>query len=340
MSVGKQEEELLFILLIFSKFWNICKKFVNRLKHLLRIKETSEIDKYEIGSFINEHNIRKNKRVSKRIVNKLKHLLRINETIEIDKYKIGSLVYKCNICGNKCVSILEKLHREVPSCESCGSNVRFRSLIHLLSMELFGKSLNLKDFPIRKDISGIGFSDWEGFAVKLTNKLNFKNTYLHKKPKLDITQVDQKLWGTFDFIIASELFEHVIAPVSIAIKNTFNLLKEGGILILTVPYRKEGMETIEHFKDLHDYKLLTVNGKKILKNKNKEGLIQIYDNLIFHGGDGQTMEMRMFCENSILKELKDAGFSDIRIYKENYFHFGIYWQVDYHLPIIARKISC
>jgi hypothetical protein len=38
----------------------------------------------------------------------------------------------------------------------CKSTVRARSIVHLLSIALFGHSLILRDFPVRKDIKGIG----------------------------------------------------------------------------------------------------------------------------------------------------------------------------------------
>jgi hypothetical protein len=45
--------------------------------------------------------------------------------------------------------------------------------------------------------------------------------------------------------------------------------------------------------------------------------------LIWHGGPGNVLEMREFSEQDILKELTDAGFTDIRIHDEDYAQFGI-----------------
>ena len=52
--------------------------------------------------------------------------------------------FTCNICG--AYNQVENFATEPASC-GCGSNVRLRALIHLLSMELFGQSLPLVEFP-------------------------------------------------------------------------------------------------------------------------------------------------------------------------------------------------
>ena len=48
--------------------------------------------------------------------------------------------------------------------------------------------------------------------------------FLHKEPRLDITSVDASLHGQFDFIISTEVFEHVAAPVSRAFENARDML--------------------------------------------------------------------------------------------------------------------
>src|SRR3712207_6181027 len=99
----------------------------------------------------------------------------------------GYLSFRCNVCGGACVAKVEEINREVPSCNSCGSTPRWRSVIHVLSMELFGESLALPDFPMSSSITGIGMSDWHGYAMSLAHKFDYRNTFYHKGPKLDIT---------------------------------------------------------------------------------------------------------------------------------------------------------
>ncbi len=249
--------------------------------------------------------------------------------------KFGYLSYRCNICGNVCKSKISELKREEVSCFSCGSTVRMRAIIHVLSMELFGRSLAIPDFPVRPDITGIGMSDWNGHATLLKQKLCYKNTYYHKDPKLDITSIAPALEETLDFIISSDVFEHILPPVSIAFENARKLLKPNGVFIFSVPYTKDG-KTIEHFPDLYKYEIEKKGDGYILKNITRDGVEQIFDNLVFHGGEGSTLEMRVFSEASLLEEFQKAGFDNVKIHRDSYFEYGIYWDVDWSFPLAAR----
>lgn len=249
--------------------------------------------------------------------------------------KFGYLSYHCNICGMACKSKIVELGREEPSCLGCGSTVRMRAIIHVFSTELFGESLAIRDFPERPDIKGIGMTDWIGYAGALEKKLGYKNTYYHKPPKLDITSIDSDIEGTLDFVISSDVFEHVEPPVSRAFENIRKLLKPNGVFIFSVPYNKDEA-TKEHFPDLYNYEIIETEGAHILKNITKSGVEQTYDNLVFHGGAGATLEMRCFSEASIKEEFRKAGFANVHIYSEPDFQHGIYWSNDLSLPIAAR----
>ena len=179
-------------------------------------------------------------------------------------------------------------------------------------------------------------SDWDGYAVPLANKCDYQNTYFHQEPKLDIISIDPALEGQFDFIISSEVFEHVPQPVSRAFDNVHRLLKPGGVLIFTVPYILTG-QTIEHFPELYDYQLIEENGRYILRNVTRTGVTQVFENLIFHGGAGETLEMRQFTESSLIEQFKQASFQDINIHKAPYFEYGIYSRHDASLPMSIRK---
>lgn len=246
-----------------------------------------------------------------------------------------SLSFRCNICGHRCVAKTADISREIQSCTRCGSTLRWRSIIHVLSMELFGESLSIQDFPASPHITGIGMSDWDGYAIPLSGKLNYRNTYYHQKPKLDITRFDPSLEGAFDFIISSDVFEHVPPPISKAFENTCKLLKPDGVLIFSVPYSKDE-KTVEHFPDLYDYRIIETNGRHILRNVARNGVSQTFNDLIFHGGAGATLEMRLFSESSLREEFRRAGFSQVKIHKDADLSHGIYWSYDWSLPMSAR----
>jgi hypothetical protein len=96
--------------------------------------------------------------------------------------------FRCNICGSPCPTPVHRCERDLASCPVCGSNARWRAVVHVLSTELFGESLPLAAFPMRPDIVGIGMSDWPGYAVPLAQKMRYTNTFLHTEPLLDVTQ--------------------------------------------------------------------------------------------------------------------------------------------------------
>lgn len=244
--------------------------------------------------------------------------------------------FVCNLCGraNRCWAA--GFGREVPSCEGCGSTVRLRALIHLMSEELLGTSVPLPDFPRMKGIRGIGMSDTDEFAALLAEKFDYTNTFYHKEPRFDVLHMDERDLGAFDFIISSEVLEHVPPPVEKAFAALHRMLKPRGILFLTVPYTIEPA-TEEHFPQLHDYALAALHDRLVLVNRTPEGEIQVFDNLVFHGGGGSTLEMRRFSESSLRGILRDAGFFSVRIAGQSHPPFGIHHRENWSLPIAARK---
>ena len=75
--------------------------------------------------------------------------------------------FTCNVCGADIKVSAAVLGRELPSCDRCRSTVRMRAMMHVLSIELFGRSLAVDDFPARPELRGLGMSDWEGYAKRL-----------------------------------------------------------------------------------------------------------------------------------------------------------------------------
>ena len=64
--------------------------------------------------------------------------------------------------------------------------MRLRSLIALLSREIFGVELAIPDFPVLKGIRGFGMSDPPELAQRLAEKFEYTNTFYHQEPRLDI----------------------------------------------------------------------------------------------------------------------------------------------------------
>jgi SAM-dependent methyltransferase len=252
-----------------------------------------------------------------------------------DALAAGEKVYfRCNICGGACAAPMSGLSRETSSCRRCGSTVRMRTIVHLLTAELFGRSIALPNLPLRRDVAGIGLSDTPAYADRLAQKLGYTNTFFHCEPRLDIGAASIQLSARYDFIIASDVFEHVAPPVSRAFANARRLLKPHGVFIFSVPYTLEP-ETREHFPELHDYKLVESGGAWRLENRTVDGRAQVYTDLVFHGGPGSTLEMRLFSRSGLIREFAEAGFAGVRIADEPHLDHGIVWPEPWSVPMVA-----
>ena len=252
----------------------------------------------------------------------------------------GTLYFRCNICGGSSLTDITSLARENASCMLCGSNARLRAVIRTLSIELFGKNLALPELAVHKEITGLDMSGSDIYAGCLKEKFSYQNTYYHQEPLLDVaakTLPSNKLESS-NFVICSEVLEHVVPPVSRAFENIYKILKPGGVVILTVPY---GFipQTIEHFPELYDFNLIRTNDGYRLRNVTEKGAVQEFDHLIFHGGPGSTLEMRIFAETELLQHLHSVGFQDIKVHRTPDFRHGIWWPEPWSLPISARKAA-
>lgn len=250
----------------------------------------------------------------------------------------GMLAFQCNICGSGCEVLANALEREHSSCLSCGSTGRERAIIRALSTELFGESIALPNFPHRPDIAGLGMTDSARYAARLEQKLYYRNTYYHQEPRLDVSanEVETALLDSCDFVISSEVFEHVLPPVQRAFDNVFRILRAGGVFILTVPYGTQP-HTIEHFPTLHRFEVIETNGSYRLQNTTPDGRIEEFRDLKFHQGAGATLEMRVFAEADLLQHLMTSGFTEIKVHRTPDFRHAVWWPQPWSLPISARK---
>lgn len=246
------------------------------------------------------------------------------------------ICFVCNICGQ--TNSVEALEHEPSSCSGagCGSNIRIRALVHLLSTELFGDGYLLADLPALPAIKGLGLSDQASYASRLAAKFDYTNTYYDREPRLDITEPHPDRYGTYDFILSSDVFEHIAAPVDRAFDEAYQLLKPNGVLCLSVPFSlRESTE--ERFSGLHEYTVVDLSGSPVLINRTRQGALEIRDDLVFHGGVGATLEMRLFSKSDLEKKLITAGFRSLRFLSDAVPRFGIAYQGGWSLPVVARK---
>jgi SAM-dependent methyltransferase len=255
------------------------------------------------------------------------------------KCKTPSVDYTCNICGKPNRAARELLDREKASCSGCGSNVRMRGLLRALSMELFGVNLALPDFPHIPSLRGLGIGDSRQYARRLAEKFDYQNTAYDRQPRFDIMDPPAAALGTYDFVVASEIFEHVRPPVDKALASASRLLKPGGVLVVTVPYAP-AQNTVEHFPSLGECGLAQVGDRLVLVNRTVSGQWEVYEDLVFHcGPSGPALEMREFSEADLRAGLSEAGFGEVRIYSDDDAQFGVIHSESWSLPLAARKES-
>ncbi len=246
----------------------------------------------------------------------------------------STVSFVCNICGRS--NTVAALTHEAPTCAGCDSNVRLRALVYMLSVELFGQALLLPEFPYLPAIKGLGMSDQFSYARILAGKFDYTNTFYDREPRIDITEPHPDRHGTYDFILSSDVFEHIAVPVERAFEEASKLLKPHGVLCLTTPSSLEE-HTREHFPDLHEYSIASLGGGLVLINRTADGTLQIRDGLVFHGGVGATLEMRLFSQKDLERALLGSGFQTVAFLTEAVERFGIVFEGKWSLPLAARK---
>jgi SAM-dependent methyltransferase len=247
----------------------------------------------------------------------------------------GTLLYECNLCGRPNAIDLAAMEREARTCLGCGSTLRHRSVVAALSRKVFaGKSLPLDEWQGVEGLKVTGVSDAELIARALGQKVGYTNTFVHHAPFLDICAPAPEHVASCDVLLCSDVLEHVPPPVERAFEGMRRIIRPGGFLLMTVPCT--ALEaTAEHYSSLHEYRIVERGGKSVLVNRTPEGKLEEFDDLVFHGGPGETLEMRHFALNDLQGHLARAGFSTVEICAQPDFRHGVYWQRPYDVPIVA-----
>lgn len=197
--------------------------------------------------------------------------------------------------------------------------------------------MTLGEVPVLKEIKGLGMTDWAGYAEPLAARFSYVNTYFHKEPQFDITNPGPEHTGQYDFLISSEVLEHIRPPVERAFENAWRLLKPNGFFILTVPYTGLEDETKEHFPSLNAYRIIQLEDQFVLVNRRPDGVVETFTDLAFHDGPGTTLEMRLFAEKDLTEKLLAAGFREVFVMRESHPAFGLQQPEPWSRPMIARK---
>ncbi len=250
--------------------------------------------------------------------------------------KPGELFYLCNVCGTGNWCLAPEMNREGAPCSHCGTNIRYRGVIAALTRAMFGQIRVLRDLPPDKRIRGVGMSDAVCYAKWLEKTFDYTNTFYHTEPLLDITRPGSEYFDRYDFVISTDVFEHVALPIQPAFDNLLRILKPGGVVAFSVPFSLEA-ETREHFPSLHDFSLRQEEGRWVLENTTAAGVVERFHDLVFHGGEGMTLEFRLFSLDALWRNFVHAGFVDVVVHRDPVFEHGIFWREPWSLVMTARR---
>lgn len=227
------------------------------------------------------------------------------------------------VCCDRSFESDGPLEREGTICPFCGSTSRDRYMTLATLGALAQLSRNVSDRPIRV----IGVSDSAVLSSALRRKFgeHYRNYQFHEEPFLDLSDVAPSMYGTADIVTCSEVLEHVPNPVSGAFRGLASLLVPGGIAVVSVPHlvtephEEHFPPMVGAFVDRSDPDHLAYVGV------DQGGTKRRFTNLVFHGGEGATLEHRVYNVASLSGELAAAGFSDNYPLMRNHPHFGASW---------------
>jgi hypothetical protein len=265
-------------------------------------------------------------------VNELWHFSRLPKSRRVPA---GTLQYDCNVCGRPNAIDLAAIEGERRTCLGCGSTLRQRALVAALSRKLFGgRSLPVDEWTGVEGVEVLGVSDAELVARALGQKVRYRNTFLHREPVLDICAPGPGYHSGCDVLVCSDVLEHVPPPVERAFEGMRKIVRPGGFLLMTVPCTALE-QTVEHYPRLHDYRIVERDGRQVLVNRTADGRTEEFGDLVFHGGPGETLEMRVFGIADLEGRLRAAGFPRVEIFAQPDFPHGVYWQRPYPVPVVA-----
>lgn len=216
--------------------------------------------------------------------------------------------FLCAICGH--ISSYESVGRESMPCDWCGATWRARAMVIALLQALGKPNVALTQISEDWSLRGIGISDDIKIASKLVSKFSYVNTYYHQAPKLNLCSVDEQWLESSQFVICSDVLEHVPAPAETALRGLHSILQPGGVAVISVPYKPEGV-TDEFYPELDRYEVIDSN---VVWHDNS-GTKHVDSSPEFHGGAGQTLAFRLWSLPGLLEALMNCGFSHVSVMK-------------------------
>lgn len=202
----------------------------------------------------------------------------------------------CNICGNESTFILRENEREGWLCSNCSASSRHRAVVYVLGKCTETGPLPLAAWHGSKLIHILESSGRGSYPMMLKEKFTYYNT--EYRANAAGAQESSRRYadfqhlayqdGQFDYVIATDVFEHIRDDEK-ALREVFRVLKTDGVFIMTVPYHHDWEKTLIRVKPEGDKDIFLLPPE-------------------YHGGGGQTLAYRTYGRD-LLERLKDQGYS-------------------------------
>lgn len=218
------------------------------------------------------------------------------------------LIGTCILCGSSLRFYQRDFHRELGVCPGCGINARMRGVVRAVVQAVYGTmDLPLVDSPSRPHVRMLGISDDARYASVLAAKFDYRNTFFHTTPRLDVgCEADCLAHAGHDVTICSDVLEHTIQRPFEVIRNLLRTVKPGGTLVISAP-SFDMLDSIEWYGGIVSYEVTMQDGRPCVTWVNRRGQEFVDTAPIFHGGPGSTLEMRILAHCELIAAAQLAG---------------------------------
>lgn len=214
--------------------------------------------------------------------------------------------WTCITCGHLHRGMPRDVARESALCVSCGASWRVRATVLALLQGLRIDPRPLPDVGADWSRRGVGCSDHPALASRLPSRFLYTNTHLEKYPFLDVLQPPKEVLGDFEFVICSDVMEHVEPPYQRGFDGLASLLRPGGFAVVSVPLTQgDGEGTVEFYPGLRSFEVVEGPAVRWIDAEGEEHLDESPE---MHGGDGLVLAFRRFVVRDVVKGLLQAGF--------------------------------
>ncbi|MGA2624616.1 MAG: class I SAM-dependent methyltransferase [Bacteroidota bacterium] len=205
-------------------------------------------------------------------------------------------VQYCNICGSEGEFVRPEREREGYLCANCSASSRLRAVMYVLGKCLDAGNLPVAAWKSNKRIRILESSGRSSYPMMLKDKFDYYNTEFNpdsdlvNKPFTRFADFQKLAYPDeqFDFVIATDVFEHIREDEK-AFREIFRVLKRDGTFIMTVPYNHEWERTLIRVQTKGDADIFVLPPE-------------------YHGGGGQTLAYRTYGRD-LLDRLHGHGFS-------------------------------